>query len=219
MAGTILLFSSEAAIASTLRGAGHHVVTVSTLDAAAQRLRDTRPDVVLMEVHVARFEGILLLRQPHALPHVETILMTRCPDAFIRAEAARHHATYLVTPDGPHALLAVVAERLEAARYRRRWTRWPVRGQLATKVGGHAAAVLDVSYEGLRFEVPPAASAELSHAVTLHLEDRQIAQSVQPVWAHHTPAGDIQCGAKCVWTDASQPAGWRQAVDSVACPA
>ncbi len=84
------------------------------------------------------------------------------------------------------------------------------------RVGHDAALVLDVSYDGLRFEIPPEASQDLTSPIAVHLTDRQVTLAAQPVWTDRTLGDVVRCGARLVAAESGQLDAWRSAVDAIA---
>ncbi len=215
MPDKILLLDPEPSTTRMLREAGYEVTATSTADQAVEELLETPPDLVIVETRPATFAGLPLLRHPGKLPRVATIVVSSRPEPFIEAEARRHQAMYLVKPADPRILLAVVAVQAAAARHQRRWPRWPAAGRLAASVDRSPAVLLDVSYDGLRFEVPSAWAADMSAPVHVRLVDHPVTLAAQPVWTHRTPWGAVRVGARLLPDDRAQVHAWRTAVNDV----
>jgi DNA-binding response OmpR family regulator len=216
MAERILVLEPDATTARALREAGYDVTAASTTDQAVDLLLESPPDVVIIEARAGTFSGLPLLRHPSKLPRVATIVVSQQPEPFIEAEARRHQAMYLVKPADPQVLVAVVAVQAAAARHQRRWPRWPATGRLAAVVGHKPAVLLDVSYDGLRFEVPQEHADSLTTPVDIRLVDRELEVAAAPVWRHRTPWGAVRVGARLLQPDRGQMIAWRDAVNGVA---
>ena len=109
-------------------------------------------------------------------------------------EASRYHATFVAKPIKAGEFLKTVSEMLSAVRRQRRWPRKRVVGGFRVTAAGRTAAVVDVSYGGLRLELPDRGSLPKTFDVEvagigLHLE-------VEPVWSYpsHETGGTV-CGA------------------------
>jgi DNA-binding response OmpR family regulator len=216
MAEKILVLDPEPSTVRVLRDAGYDVSAATSADQAAQQLLESTPDLVIVETRPATFSGLPLLRYPGKLPRVATIVVSSRPEPFVEAEARRHQAMYLVKPADPRVLLAVVAVQAAAARHQRRWPRWPAAGRLAARVDRNPAVLLDVSYDGVRFEVPAACAQDLTSPVHLRLLDHPVALAAQPVWTHKTAWGALRVGARVLQSDRTQLTAWRSAVNNVA---
>src|SRR4029079_5412453 len=88
---------------------------------------------------------------------------------------SRYRADLVRKPLRPDAFLVIVAGALTRVRRQRRWPRKAVVGGFRGTVKGPPAAVVDVSYGGLRLELPDTAPLPSSFDVEvtgigLHLE-------------------------------------------------
>jgi hypothetical protein len=104
-----------------------------------------------------------------------------------------------------------VSEALASVRRQRRWPRKRVVGGVRVTVGGKPAAVVDVSYGGLRLELPdteplPEAFDVEVAGIGLHLE-------VEPVWTQSRTANGTLCGATLAAEHTPSARTWRAIVD------
>jgi hypothetical protein len=140
------------------------------------------------------------------------IIITGYDDPLIDLEAHRYHAELVRKPIKPSEFLRTVNSALAAVRRQRRWPRKRVVGGFRVTAAGKPAAVVDVSYGGLRLELqdqtplPEAFDVEVA-GIGLHLE-------VQSVWSH--PAGPLAgtvCGAALAADHTPSARTWRAIVD------
>jgi len=133
-------------------------------------------------------------------------------DPLLDLEASRYHAQLVRKPIRPLEFGQLVNDMLSKVRRQRRWPRKRVEGGFRVTVKGRPAAVVDVSYGGLRLELPePAAVSEAFDVevagIGLHLE-------VEAVWSE--PTGDANatlCGATLAAEHTPSARTWRAIVD------
>jgi DNA-binding response OmpR family regulator len=200
-------------IVELLRDAGHHVTGAATYDAAKRLLAVSPFDLLVSDVRVRSFNGLHLVMQTRA-EHPETaiIIITGYDDPLIDLEAHRYHADLVRKPIRPAEFRQRVSEALTRVRRQRRWPRKRVVGGFRVTIKGRPAAVVDVSYGGLRLELPPGETLPDSFDVEvagigLHLE-------VEPVWLQSTPeAPGTLCGATLSAEHTPSARTWRAIVD------
>ncbi len=200
-------------IVELLRDAGHHVTGAATYDAAKRLLALSPFDLLVSDVRLRSFNGLHLVMQSRSEhPEMGVIIMTGYEDPLIDLEAHRYHAELVWKPIKPSEFLKTVNQTLASVRRQRRWPRKRVVGGFRVTIGGKPAAVVDVSYDGLRLEMPdqtrlPDAFDVEVTGIGLHLE-------VQPVWQHSagSVAGTV-CGATLAADHTPSAATWRAIVD------
>jgi len=200
-------------IVELLRDAGHHVTGAATYDAAKRLLAVSPFDLLVTDVRLRSFNGLHLVMQSRSdHPDMAVIIITGYDDPLIDLEAHRYHAELLRKPIRPVEFLSAVNRTLAAVRRQRRWPRKRVVGGFRVTIEGRPAAVVDVSYGGLRLELPeerslpPAFDVEVT-GIGLHLE-------VQSVWQQK--AGDVPrtvCGATLAAEHTPSARTWRAIVD------
>jgi DNA-binding response OmpR family regulator len=203
-----------AGILEMLRDAGHHVTGAATYDAAKRLLDVSTFDLLVSDVRLRSFNGLHLVMQAHRdHPDTAVIIITGYDDPLIDLEASRYHAELVRKPINPVEFARVVDRALSKVRRQRRWPRKRVQGGFRVTVKGQPAAVVDVSYGGLRLEVPAAATplppvfdVEVT-GIGLHLE-------VEPVWSQPagSPAGTL-VGASLSAEHSPSARTWRAIVD------
>lgn len=201
-----------AGIVELLRDAGHIVTGAATYDAAKRLLTVATFDLFIADVRLRGFNGLHLVRHSHQeYPEMATIIITGYDAPMMELEAGRYGAAFVKKPLKPKAFLETVDRALGGVRRARRWPRKRVVGGFRVTAAGRPAAVVDVSYGGLRLEVrgqalPESFDVEVA-GIGLHLE-------VQPVWCQPSAeSGSVMCGAALA-SDATPAARtWRTIVD------
>jgi DNA-binding response OmpR family regulator len=200
-------------ILELLRDAGYAVTGATTFDEAKQLLAVEPFDLLIADVRLRGFNGLHLVRQMHSeRPEMGTMIMTGYDPTLMELEANRYGATFVRKPIEPARFLTAVAKLVAEIRRQRRWERKRVVGGFRVTANGRPAAVLDVSYGGLRIALPPGGTPPSRFGVDiagigLHLD-------VDSVWSHPTgDGGVVMCGAAL--TSDSSPAAetWRAIVD------
>jgi DNA-binding response OmpR family regulator len=200
-------------IVELLRDAGHNVTGAATYDAAKRLLAVSPFDLLVSDVRLRSFNGLHLVMQTRTdHPEIGVIIITGYDDPLIDMEAHRYHAQLVRKPIRPAEFLRTVNEALAKVRRQRRWPRKRVVGGFRVTVKGRPAAVVDVSYGGLRLELPEPAPVSESFDVEvagigLHLE-------VQAVWsqASEQSTGTL-CGATLAAEHTPSARTWRAIVD------
>jgi DNA-binding response OmpR family regulator len=200
-------------IVELLRDAGHHVTGAATYDAAKRLLQVSPFDLLVSDVRVRSFNGLHLVMQTRA-EHPETaiIIITGYDDPLIELEAHRYRADLVRKPIRPAEFLQRVNEALAQVRRQRRWPRKRVVGGFRVTIKGRPAAVVDVSYGGLRLELPgdellPETFDVEVAGIGLHLE-------VVGVWKQ--TLGEVPgsvCGATLAAEHTPSARTWRAIVD------
>jgi CheY-like chemotaxis protein len=196
-----------------LRAAGYAVGGATTFDAARDVLATEAYDLLIADVRLRGFNGLHLVRQIRVdRPEMATMIMTGYDDRMMELEAGRYGAAFIRKPIDPAAFLAAVAKSLADVRRQRRWERKPIRGGFRVTADGRPAAVLDVSYGGLRLRMPDGGTLPGRFGVDITALDLHL--DVDSVWCQPTDNGTaVVCGAALA--SASTPAAetWRNIVD------
>ena len=200
-------------IVELIRGAGHHVTGVATYDAAKRLLIASPFDLLVTDVRVRAFNGLHLVMQTRAdHPDTAVIIITGYDDPLIDLEANRYQAELVRKPIKPTEFLALVDDMLSGVRRQRRWPRKRVEGGFRVTVKGRPAAVVDVSYGGLRIEMPD--TSPLPDTFDVEVNGIGLHLKVQPVWSRsigNTPGTLI--GATLAAEHSAQARTWRDIVD------
>jgi DNA-binding response OmpR family regulator len=200
-------------IVELLRGADYVATGASTFDRAKEVLARDRFDLLLADVQLRGFNGLHLVRQVrHDRPEMAAMIMTGYDDTLMELEAGRYGAAFIRKPIEPTAFLEAVTKSLSDVRRERRWHRKPVAGGFRVTVNGTPAAVVDVSYGGLRIELPrreklPSQFGVDIAGIGLHLD-------VDSVWSYAAAErGTMLCGAALASESSAAAGTWRTIVD------
>jgi len=200
-------------IVELLRDAGHHVTGAATYDAAKRLLGVGTFDLLISDVRLRGFNGLHLVMQTRSdHPDMAVIIITGYEDPMIELEAHRYRAELVRKPIKAAEFLAKVNAALATVRRERRWPRKRVVGGFRVTIGGRPAAVVDVSYDGLRLELP--AGAPLPRAFDVEVAGIGLHLEVESVWMHDHPgsAGTV-CGATLAADHTPSARTWRAIVD------
>jgi len=199
-------------IVELLRDAGHHVTGAATYDAAKRLLAVSPFDLLITDVRLRSFNGLHLVMQSRSdHPDMAVIIITGYDDPLIELEAHRYRSELVRKPIRPAEFLGKVNSALTNVRRQRRWPRKRVIGGFRVTVGGRPAAVVDVSYGGLRLEMPDRSS--LPDAFDVEVAGIGLHLEVQPVWQSSTPATGTVCGATLRAEHTPSARTWRAIVD------
>jgi DNA-binding response OmpR family regulator len=202
-----------AGIVEMLRDADYHVTAAATYDAAKRLLALGSYDLLITDVRLRGFNGLHLVMQSRAdYPDMAVMIITGYDEPLMELEANRYNAVFVRKPIKPGEFLQAVSRGLTNVRRQRRWPRKRVLGGFRVTADGKPAAVVDVSYGGLRLEIaseskPPSSFDVEVSGIGLHL-------IVEPVWWHRSEdSGSTMCGA-ALTSDATPAARtWRAIVD------
>lgn len=199
-------------IVELLRDAGHHVTGAATYDAAKRLLAVSPFDLLVSDVRLRSFNGLHLVMQTRA-DHPETaiIIITGYDDPLIDLEAHRYRAGLVRKPIRPAEFLHTVNEALSKVRRERRWPRKRVVGGFRVTVKGRPGAVVDVSYGGLRIELPD--GAQLPETFDVELAGIGLLLEVEPVWSQSAETTGTVCGATLAAEYTPSARTWRAIVD------
>ena len=199
-------------IVEMLRDAGHQVTGASTYDAAKRLLGIATYDLFITDVRLRGYNGLHLVRQSNLeYPDMSIAIMTGYDESMMEIEAGRYGAAFIRKPGAPAEMLATVGRCLAAVRRQRRWTRKRVSGGFRVFANGRPAAVVDVSYGGLRLTIPGEGAIPDTLSVEVHGIGLEL--PVDIVWKKRAQDGLTECGASL--TDDVTPAArtWRAIVD------
>jgi DNA-binding response OmpR family regulator len=196
-----------------LRDAEYHVTSAATYDAAKRLLGLHAYDLLITDVRLRGFNGLNLVKKSRTdHPDMAVIIISGYEEPLMELEASRYQALFVSKPIRPFEFLATVASSLAGVRRQRRWPRKRVQGGFRVTAAGKPAAVVDVSYGGLRLQVakdsqlPPSFSVELS-GIGLELE-------VEPVWSCPSDNNNYTLYGATLSSDETAAANtWRTIVD------
>lgn len=200
-------------IVELLRDAGHHVTGAATYDAAKRLLAVSPFDLLISDVRLRSFNGLHLVMQTRTdHPDMAVIIITGYDDPMVEFEAHRYRADLVRKPIRPVEFLATVDKALTGVRRQRRWPRKRVVGGFRVTIDGRPAAVVDVSYGGLRLELPD--HTPLPNAFDVEVTGIGLHLHVEPVWTQVEPghSGTV-CGATLSADHTPSARTWRAIVD------
>ena len=201
-----------AGVAELLSDSGCDVTPATAYDEAKKLLALGNYDIFITDVHVRSYNGLhLVMKVRNESPETAIIIMTGYDEPLMELEASRYSAIFIKKPIKAAALLDAVRRSLSTARRQRRWPRTRVLGGFRVTAAGRPAAVIDVSYGGLRLQIPTTDSLPASFDVEvsgigLHL-------MVEPVWSSAAAAGAVMCGAALASDTTPAARTWREIVD------
>jgi DNA-binding response OmpR family regulator len=213
----LVLDDDEAAltgIVELLRDVGYIVTGTQTYDAAKRLLALDSYELLITDIRLRGFNGLHLVRQIYRdRPEMGLIIITGYDEPMMEVEAGRYGAQFVRKPIKPAEFLETVRRSAADVRRQRRWPRKRVVGGFRVTIKGKPAAVVDVSYGGLRIELPEGERLPDSFDVEvagigLHLE-------VEPVWSSNA-SGDTSvriCGATLAAEHTPSARTWRAIVD------
>lgn len=202
-----------AGMVELLREADYGVTGVTTYEAAKRLLETAAFDLLITDVRLRGFNGLnLVMKSRTEFPEMAVIIVSGYEEPLIELEASRYQAVFVGKPIKPAAFLATVAKCLAGVRRQRRWPRKRVVGGFRVTAAGRPAAVVDVSYGGLRLEVPR--DTDLASAFPVELSGIGLQFDVQAVWS--CPADNSNytlCGAALASQATDAADTWRAIVD------
>ncbi len=225
MSARVLLVDGDVpsllAEAAWLQSADYETTPLSSFEAARAALDNEAYDVLIADVRLGAFNGIhLTLLAKYRNPRVHTVVTHNDANDALRTDALRAGAeTFLVKPFNREGFLQVVDRLVRAtdtaAVPERRWPRVRLPKSRDAWMDHAEARVLDVSYGGVRVEVPASPPGELGARVRLQILEPTLSIYVRPVWLQPSSAGRYACGAEIVDQDPSSSGLWRSFVDSM----
>jgi DNA-binding response OmpR family regulator len=211
--------ATRTGLSELLRRAGYDTYATPSFEEGQRAMRDDGPDLLLADIRLGPYNGLqLLVTSPRRVP---TIIMTGYPDPVLEADAHQLGAQFILKPVAPAALLALVEEQLATRKTQelsgptRRWARKQVASDVTVRVDDLAARILDVSYGGMRFQLPREAGRPLPPSFNIVLPQSDVSVQVDLVWSSRDSDGAWLCGAAL--SEASQTAtrAWCGLVDTL----
>jgi DNA-binding response OmpR family regulator len=200
-------------ITELLRASSYEVTPASTYEVAKQLIADVTYDLLITDVRLRGFNGLhLVMHCRHSSPEMAVMIMTGYDDALMEIEASRYSAMFVRKPLKPGEFLESVSKCLAHVRRQRRWPRKRVVGGFRVTADGRPAAVVDVSYGGLRLEM--LAAGALPHTFSVEVTSIGLRFQVEPVWSHPVlQGGAFVCGAALSSDATPEARTWRTIVD------
>ena len=200
-------------IVELLRDADYRVTGAATYDAAKRLLATGSYDLLITDVRLRGFNGLnLVMKSRSEYPDMAVMIISGYDEPLIELEANRYQAVFVSKPIKPGAFLSSVAESLAGVRRQRRWPRKRVLQGFRVTAGGAPAAVVDVSYGGLRLKIPK--STALQPVFPVELAGIGLQFDVQTVWCCPSDNSNYMvCGAAIEPDQAAAANTWRTIVD------
>jgi DNA-binding response OmpR family regulator len=200
-------------IVEMLRDAGYTATGTMTYEAAKRMLGLASFDLLVTDVRLRGFNGLHLVRQSRQdWPEMATMIITGYDEPMIEVEAGRYGAEVMRKPLKSAEFLLSVERCLGAVHRQRRWPRKQVAGGFRIIANGHAAAVMDVCYDGLRLEVED--GGDLPSSFDIEIEGIGLQLPVESVWCQRfEERGGVMYGATLAHDTTPAARTWRTIVD------
>mgnify|MGYP001278536331 CR=1 FL=1 len=214
-----LIVSSEAGQREELErwmtADGYSVVAVIDFREARRALEVVVPDLLVTDLKLGAYNGLHLVIWARGRGLKTKTILIGDADLVLQREAQREGAEYVTRPLASTAFLETVSSLFSSYHPARRSPRKRV--CLDATVDGVAASVVDLSYEGLRLEIPNAEGFTLPPVLTLTMPSCETSWRVRRVWLGR-PAdarSALVCGAVLPTADDDALVVWRRLVDAV----
>jgi DNA-binding response OmpR family regulator len=197
-----------------LKDSGHQVEFAPGFESAIRKLDQFAPELLITDVRLGGFNGLhLVIRSQSTRPNMRAILIDRVHDPVVALDAENHGAAYIGGSFSSATLAEHISRLLNESGPQRRWPRkQPIKG-LVFHVARRTARVIDISYGGIRLELPPAETIPAKFRMAIPGFEGVF--RAKPVWSRYTPLGSISCGAELSEANPQILAQWRQLVDSI----
>jgi DNA-binding response OmpR family regulator len=206
-----------AGLLELLRDAGHQATGAATFDAARRLLDVSNYDLFVADIRLRSQNGLHLVRSARLQhPDIGIILVTGYPEPSLALEASRYGAVFIEKPIAPREFMRAVERLLALVRRERRWPRHVAPQVFQVQIGTWAAKLVDVSYGGLRFEMP-APETPLPPTVPIQMPSLNLYLEAETVWTDRTTQpGSLRGGLALLSEGEDAPLAWRALVDTMA---
>jgi len=196
--------------------AGHRVASLETFAGATRFITTEAPDLLVTGLRLGAFNGIHLMLRFRDTSDTPVVIVGDRSD--FTQDIVRYGGRFVPKPINPAMLRTVVAELLAGRSPKdpmgaRTWGR--KRTALQASVENTSASVIEVSYGGLRLQLPVAPGERVA---PMEITVPSLALSVQAFTRWSKPAEDGEtwlCGAELAPPDTGARRKWRWIVDSV----
>jgi len=204
--------AERATFTEWLNSGGFEALPIRDLGATIRDLEALNFEMLLADVELMNVGALMRVARYRATPR--PVVMIGDADAVLEAEAGRRGASYLVRPIDRGGLLFALTLALAEGRPMRRSPRKRV-SPLPGLIDGVASKVIDVSHEGVRFEIAARHRTALPPQFTLRVPVFNVAIAVQRVWVSTMigAASQICCGGALSHNPMRSAASWRSLVD------
>ncbi|MEW6323709.1 MAG: hypothetical protein AB1635_21770 [Acidobacteriota bacterium] len=197
-----------------LESGGYVVLPLLSLNDLARDLERYPFEALVADADLVFSRGLLRVMRDLT---INRPLMVIGPEGPGRAEVEIRGSSYLARPLAREMLMLSLALSLAEGRPARRSPRRVV-PRLPALIDGVPAFMLDVSYEGMRLEIPGPRRLTLPPQFTVSLPLFNLAVTAKRVWVNgatpSTDAGAMQCGAAISVEQPGRAAAWRALVES-----
>ncbi|MDP1570539.1 MAG: hypothetical protein Q8L86_11090 [Vicinamibacterales bacterium] len=200
--------SERAALIDALEAAGCEPVPMFDLASLPAALHAAPMEALIADAALVSDAGLPVLLRTLG-PNRPLILLG---ERRVLPDALRRHVGWLARPFTPEALALAVALALGEGRPARRSPRRHIR-PIAAAVDGVASRVLDVSIDGVRFEVSGIQPGTLPPQLTLRVVEFGVASTVRRAWVRPVDR-TVVCGGRIVDASARAAGAWRQLVET-----
>jgi DNA-binding response OmpR family regulator len=206
--------AERAAITEWLDAGGYHAVAIIDPTVPARDLEALGFELLVLDAELMSVGSLMHVARYRATPRPVIVIGEADPDLEIDAE--RRGASYLVRPIERGGLLFAVTLALAEGRPTRRSERKPL-PRVPAACDGVASRIVDVSYEGVRLELPARERSALPPFFTLRVPLLNVALLVQRVWVCSSSdadsAGMLWCGGALARNPQRNEVAWRSLVD------
>ena len=179
----------RAAFQEWLIEAGYQAVPMMSLESVVREMKATPFEALIADV--ALLSAAELPRLVRTIGYNRPLVLVGNPDQ--KLEDVPRDATWMPRPVSRDTFLLSIALALAEGRPARRSPRVAVR-MLQSTVDGMPAKILDISSEGVRFDVPGAVSGTLPPEFLLKVPAFGVAAKVKRVWVTQPGKGHTWCG-------------------------
>jgi len=206
--------AERAAITEWLEEGGYHAMQVPNPSAPARDLEALGFEALVLDAELMSVGALMHVARYRATPRPVIVVGEADPDLEIEAE--RRGASYLVRPVDRGGMLFAVTLALAEGRPTRRSERKPL-PRVPAAADGVPSRIVDVSYEGVRVELPARERSALPPFFTLRVPLLNTALLVQRVWvcssSEADAAGMLWCGGALARNPQRAEVAWRSLVD------
>lgn len=204
----------RAALLEWLSGSGYEPVPMVDVDGLAREIDARRFEALIGDADLIReADARHLLR---ALGGNRPLIVVGDDAAEVQAEAGRWQAPFLARPAQRETVILAVSLALAEGRPARRSPRRPV-ARIPASVDGVVSRILDVSYDGVRFEIPEEHRTQLPPSFSVRVAMFKVSVIAHRVWVnaplHGERDGTVWCGAALRKSPGMTPPAWQTFVD------
>ncbi len=169
----------RAALVEWLDDGGYHGLSIPFATAPPREIEALNFEMLIVDADLMAIGSLMHVARYRPAPR--PVIVIGDADVEAEVEAERRGASYLVRPVDRSSLLFAVTLALAEGRPMRRSPRKPV-SRMPAAVDGMVSRVVDVSYEGVRVELPAKERESLPPQFTLKVPLFDVAVLVHRVW-------------------------------------